>query len=127
MATAPQAVLTMFAVNLTRLLAPGSVAVVGASPGPNSDGHRALANLVRAGFAGQLHGVPPTAIEVLGIRCVPRLSDLPGPPDAVVIATPAATVPDLVAQAGALGCGGAVVFASGFAEAAGSGAGLQKA
>ncbi|GAA0432861.1 hypothetical protein Acor_06770 [Acrocarpospora corrugata] len=78
-----------------------------------------MANLVSAGFPGPVFGVHPTAAEVYGVPCVPRISDLPLAPDALVIATPAASVPALVAEAGAYGCGGAVVLAAGFAEIAG--------
>ncbi|MFG1874494.1 acetate--CoA ligase family protein [Sphaerisporangium sp. NPDC049003] len=104
---------------LTRLLAPESVAVVGASTRPGSYGNLAVANLVAAGFPGPVFGVHPTATEVHGVPCHPRIEDLPVVPDAVVIATPAATVPALVAEAGEHGCGGAVVFAAGFAEVPG--------
>ncbi len=52
-----------------------------------------------------------------GVRCYPALEDLPEAPDAVVVAIPAGDAPDVVARASALGCGGAVVFAAGFAEA----------
>ena len=99
--------------DLTRLLLPRSVAVVGASTRPGSYGNQAVANLVAARFPGTVHGVHPTASSVHGVPCVPRLADLPEPPDAVVIATPAATVPSLVDEAGLLDCGGAVVFAAG--------------
>ncbi len=101
---------------LTRLLAPRSVAVVGASTRPGTYGNQAMANLVAAGFPGPIFGVHPTAQLVYGRTCVPRIEDLPIAPDAVVIATPAATVPGLVAEAGEVGCGGVVVFAAGFAE-----------
>ena len=53
---------------------------------------------------------------MLGVRCYPTLTDLPEVPDAIVIATPAATVPGLIDEAGRLGVGGAVVIAAGFAE-----------
>ncbi|GLX94181.1 acetate--CoA ligase family protein [Herbidospora sp. NBRC 101105] len=99
-----------------RLLAPRSVAVVGASTRPGSYGNQAVANLVTAGFPGPVYGVHPTAREVHGVSCVPAIGDLPIAPDALVIATPAATVPDLLRQAGERGCGGAVVLAAGFAE-----------
>ncbi|WP_066364063.1 CoA-binding protein [Herbidospora mongoliensis] len=99
-----------------RLLAPRSVAVVGASTRPGSYGNQAVANLVAAGFPGPVYGVHPTAREVHGVPCVPAIGDLPIAPDALVIATPAATVPDLLRQAGERGCGGAVVLAAGFAE-----------
>ncbi|MCI0687422.1 MAG: acetate--CoA ligase family protein [Sporichthyaceae bacterium] len=101
---------------LDRLMAPTSIAVVGASPRAGTYGNQALANLVAAGYSGRLFGVHPSPRVVHGVECVPSLADLPGPVDAVVIATPAATVAGLVDQAGELGCGGAVVFAAGFAE-----------
>jgi len=103
-------------VNLDRLLAPRSVAVVGASPRVDTYGHQALDNLVAAQFNGPVFGVHPRETEVLGVRCYPTLSDLPEVPDAIVIATPAATVPNLIDEAGRLGVGGAVVIAAGFAE-----------
>lgn len=102
--------------NLDRLLAPRSVAVVGASPRVDTYGHQALDNLVAADFDGPVFGVHPRETEVLGVRCYPSLSDLPEVPDAIVIATPAATVPGLIDEAGRLGVGGAVVIAAGFAE-----------
>jgi acyl-CoA synthetase (NDP forming) len=114
------------AVRLDRLMAPLSIAVVGASPRPGTYGNQALANLVAAGYPGRIYGVHPAAPRVHGIDCVPSLADLPEAPDAVVIATPADTVLGLVDQAGALGCGGAVVFAAGFAES-GTGRALQDA
>jgi len=94
-------------VNLDRLLAPRSVAVVGASARVDTYGHQTLDNLVAAQFDGPVYGVHPRETEVLGIPCFPTLSDLPEVPDAIVIATPAATVPGLVDEAGRLGVGGA--------------------
>ncbi len=47
-------------------------------------------------------------------------ADLPEAPDAVVVAVPAASVPEVIEQAGALGCGGAVVYAAGFREGGGA-------
>ena len=104
--------------HLQRLLAPRSVAVVGASTRLGTYGNQAVANLVEAKFPGPVFGVHPTSTELYGVPCFPTLSDLPEVPDAVVIATPAATVPGIVDEAGRLGCGGAVVFAAGFAEVA---------
>ena len=56
--------------------------------------------------------------------CFPSLSDLPEPPDAVVVAIPAAGVAAVVEEAGAIGCGGAVVYGAGFGEIA-KGAGAR--
>lgn len=102
--------------DLTRLISPTSVAVVGATDRPGSYGHAVLANLVHSGFTGSVIGVHPTRTEALGFPCVPTLGELGRPVDVVVIATPASTVAGYVSEARRLGCGGAVVFAAGFAE-----------
>jgi predicted CoA-binding protein len=102
---------------LSRLLAPPSIAVVGASERPGSYGGEALLNLARLGYAGRVYAVNPGRSSVHGVRAYPSLEDLPEAPDPVVVARPAAAAPAVVATASALGCGGAVVFAAGFAEA----------
>ena len=102
--------------DLTRLISPTSVAVVGATDRPGSYGHSVLANLIASGFTGPVTGVHPTRVEALGFPCVPTLGELGRPVDVVVIATPASTVPAYISEARRLGCGGAVVFAAGFAE-----------
>jgi acetyl-CoA synthetase len=106
---------------LARLLRARSVAVVGATDRAGSYGDATLVNLAALGFPGPVWGVHPTRTEVHGRPCVPTLDDLPEPVDAVVVAIPAAGVPEVVRAAGRRGCGGLVVFAAGFAEA-GSGA-----
>ncbi|MGH2916813.1 MAG: CoA-binding protein, partial [Solirubrobacteraceae bacterium] len=111
--------------DLRRLMAPQSIAVVGATDRPDSYGGQALLNLELVGFPGQVWGVNPRRSEVLGRPCVPSVAELPEPVDAVVVAIPAAGVPDAIEQAGARGCGGAVVFSAGFGEIVG-GVGLQR-
>src|SRR4051812_28727282 len=102
--------------DLTRLMSPRSIAVVGATPRPDTYAHETLRNLEVLGYEGEVWGVHPTHREVLGRPVFPSLADLPASPDAVVVAIPAAGVPQVIEQAGAFGCGGAVVFAAGFAE-----------
>ncbi len=102
--------------DLSRLLRPRSIAVVGATDRPASYGAQALLNLDAIGFPGAVWGVNPRRTSVLGRPCVPTVSDLPEAVDAVVVAVPAAGVPAVVEEAGARGCGGAVVFSAGFAE-----------
>jgi acyl-CoA synthetase (NDP forming) len=110
--------------DLTRLMAPTSIAVVGATDREGSYAAETLLNLEMIGFPGPVWGVNPRRTEVLGRPCVPSLADLPSAVDSVVVAIPAAGVPDAIEQAGARGCGGAVVFSAGFAEVS-SGVGLQ--
>lgn len=102
--------------DLRRLISPASVTVVGATDRPGSYAHAVLANLTRSGFTGPVVGVHPTRSEALGFPCVPSLADIGPAADVVVIATPAATVASYVSEARHLGCGGAVVFAAGYAE-----------
>jgi acetate---CoA ligase (ADP-forming) len=111
---------------LDRMLAPASVAVVGATDRPGSYAAEALLNLGKVGFGGPVWGVNPRRSEVLGYPCVPSVAELPEPVDAVIVAIPAAGVPDAIEQAGARGCGGAVVFSAGFGEVR-SGVALQEA
>ena len=111
--------------DLSRLMRPRSVAVVGATDRPASYGVQALVNLEAIGFSGPVWGVNPRRTEVLGRPCVPTLADLPEAVDAVVIAIPAGGVPAAVELAGARGCGGAVVIGAGFAEVPG-GISLQR-
>jgi acetate---CoA ligase (ADP-forming) len=104
--------------DLAPLLQPRSIAVVGATSRPGAYGDETLRNLRRVGFRGRVWGVHPTRRRVHGRTCVPTLADLPEPVDAVVVAIPAAGVPEVIDQAGARGCGGAVVYAAGFGETA---------
>ncbi|MFZ0324293.1 MAG: acetate--CoA ligase family protein [Actinomycetes bacterium] len=102
--------------DLSRLLAPRSVAVVGATERTGSYGAVTMRNLLGAGFGGRLVPVNPSRATVFDVPCVASLVDLDEPVDAVVVATPADTVPGLLDQIGASGCGGAVVYAAEFAE-----------
>jgi acyl-CoA synthetase (NDP forming) len=99
--------------------------VVGATSRRGAYADETLRNLKRMGFGGRVLGVHPTRRRVHGRICVPTVADLPEPVDAVVVAIPAAGVPEIVEQAGARGCGGAVVFGAGFGEVP-DGAALQE-
>ena len=98
---------------LAKLLNPASVAVLGASQRAGW-GLTTIQNLDGIGFAGQIYPVNPRYREVAGRQCFPSLRDLPQPPDAVVVAVPAAGVPAAVEDAAECGAGAAVVYASGF-------------
>ncbi|HEX6651167.1 MAG TPA: acetate--CoA ligase family protein [Thermoleophilaceae bacterium] len=103
---------------LGRLLRPRSIAVVGASERDGSYAGETLLNLRGAGFAGPVWGVNPNRSSAYGFDCFPSLSELPDVPDAVVVGIPAPSVAEALDEAGALGCGGAVVYGAGFGEVA---------
>jgi acetate---CoA ligase (ADP-forming) len=102
--------------DLSRLLRPRSIAVVGATERDGSYGGQTVLNLLSSGFEGDVWPVNPKREAVHGVGCFASLADLPEPPDAVVVSIPAAGVAEVVEEAGRLGCGGAVAFGAGFAE-----------
>ncbi|GAA4353394.1 bifunctional acetate--CoA ligase family protein/GNAT family N-acetyltransferase [Angustibacter luteus] len=107
------------------LLNPTSVAVVGASRDPDAIGHRLLQNLIEGGFTGPLYAVNPEAWEVQGVESHTRVTDIPGQVDLAVVAVPAESVGDVVADCGTAGVRGLVVVSSGFAETGEDGAARQ--
>lgn len=106
----------MTANGLARLLAPRSIAVVGATEREGAYGDTLLRNLERLGYDGELWGVNPGRERIREVPCVPSVRDLPGPVDAVAVAVPAKAVPAAIEDAVAIGCGGAVVVSAGLGE-----------
>ncbi|MEV6979663.1 acetate--CoA ligase family protein [Sphaerisporangium sp. NPDC051017] len=102
--------------SLARVLAPGSIAVVGAGRGPSGAGHKVLRNLVDGGFPGPVYPVNPKASHVAGIQAYPDVRALPGPVDLVVVAVPAGAVLGVARDCAATGVKGLVVLTAGFAE-----------
>ncbi|MCB1503164.1 MAG: bifunctional acetate--CoA ligase family protein/GNAT family N-acetyltransferase [Bauldia sp.] len=105
---------------LDRLLAPRSIALVGASPRPGSLGNSVLANLRTAGFPGPLHLVNPRYDEIDGVPVVASLRALPEAPDVAVIAVPAEIVPSVVAEAADTGVAAAIIITAGLGHGPGS-------
>jgi acetyltransferase len=105
---------------LDRLMAPHSVAVVGASRRDTSVGRHVIENIVTAGFPGQLHVVNPNYGDIEGIATVKSIDAIPTTPDVVVIAVPPTAVPETVAAAGAKGAACAIVITAGLGHGRGS-------
>lgn len=99
--------------NLDKLLAPSSIAVIGASERPGSIGNVLTRNLVAGEFAGPVWAVNPRYREsLLGIPCFASVDELPEAPDLAVIVTPAANAPELVAALGARGTRAVIVISA---------------
>jgi len=111
---------------LQPVFAPRSVAVIGASDRPGSVGRTLLRNLISSPFGGTVYPVNPRHPSVLGIRAYPDVGSLPEPADLAVIATPAATVPDLVEECVAAGVRAAVIISAGFRETGPAGEELEQ-
>ncbi|MFZ4806408.1 MAG: GNAT family N-acetyltransferase [Hyphomicrobiaceae bacterium] len=99
--------------NFEHLLAPRSVALIGASDVPHSIGAITARNLKRGGFKGPLWFVNPRRPVVEGVACYASVDALPDAPDLAVIATPAATIPGLIDELGRKGCRAAVIITAG--------------
>ncbi|MGH8734981.1 MAG: CoA-binding protein, partial [Burkholderiales bacterium] len=81
---------------LRPLLAPRSVALVGATEREGTLGAIVYRNLAAGGLRGELYAVNPKHREIFGKRAYGRLTDLPQAPDLAVIVTPARTVPGII-------------------------------
>ena len=104
--------------SLRHVLAPESVAVIGASRRRGTVG-RAILDNIRAGrYAGRLYTVNPRARQIGGERCLSSALDLPEAVDLAVIAVPAAAVLDVAERCGQRGVRSLVVITSGLDTAA---------
>jgi acetate---CoA ligase (ADP-forming) len=107
--------------SLAPILAPRSIAVIGASRTPNTIGHQLLTNLIEEGFTGAVYPVNARAHAVCSVRAVPSVSELPEVPDLAIVCVPKDAVPDVVEECGDLGVRGLVVISAGFKEVGGEG------
>ena len=106
---------------LGRLLKPASIAVIGGET---------AAEVVRQcrafGYAGQVWPVNARRAQIEGLECHASVADLPGAPDAAFIAVPREETIKVVQALRERGAGGAICYASGFAEVDEEGAALQR-
>src|ERR1700758_5211686 len=98
------------------LVAPQSIAVVGASERPDAIGTRVIHNLQLMGYKGRIYPVNPKYGELAGLKCCPSLSELPEIVDAAFLAVPAAAGADLLEEAGRKGIRAAFINANGYAD-----------
>ena len=111
---------------LTPLLAPRSIAILGASNDATRIGGRPIAFMKAAGqFQGAIWPVNPNRTEVQGLTAYPSVAALPETPDVAIIAVPAALAELAVEDLGARGTKAAVMFTAGFAEVDAAGEAAQ--
>ncbi|MDR7455625.1 MAG: CoA-binding protein, partial [Armatimonadota bacterium] len=102
--------------DLSALVRPQTIAVVGASRDPGKVGHAIFRNILAGGFAGTVHPVNPQARSINGVRAYPSVLEVPDPVDLAVVITPARTVPAVLDECGQRGVRGVVVISGGFRE-----------
>ncbi|WP_338783571.1 GNAT family N-acetyltransferase [Streptomyces sp. DG1A-41] len=117
--------------SVQRLLAPGSVAVIGAGRTPGGVGRSVLGNIRDAGYTGRLYAVnkalPEGQKELDGVPAHRSVRDIDGPVDLAVVAVPAEHVPEVVTECGEHGVQGLVVVSAGYAESGPEGRERQRA
>jgi acetyltransferase len=108
------------------LFDPRGVLVAGASTHPGKFGFVALHNILSCGYGGKVYATNREGAEVLGIRCVPDVADLPdGEIDLVFVCTPAAANPDLLRACAKKGITAAFIASAGYGEAGDDGRRIQ--
>ena len=105
---------------LRRLFSPRHIAVFG-----GASAQEVVRQCKALGFSGQIWPVHPTRTEMQGLPCYANVQALPEAPDASFVAVPRHATVDIVRQLAARGSGGAICYASGFAEVGGEGVALQ--
>src|SRR4249920_1542708 len=112
--------------NLQPLLAPRSIAIVGASESPDSWAPEIERSLRHLGYTGSLYPINPKYDAVWGLPCLSSIRELPRGVDLVVFVVPARVVVRMLEDCGERGVRGVMVVSSGFAEAGDEGRALQE-
>ncbi|GMV01163.1 MAG: acetate--CoA ligase family protein [Burkholderiaceae bacterium] len=111
--------------DLTPLLRPRSIALLGASSDPGRGNGRTLRYLIEGGFAGPVYPVNNRRDEVQGLRAYRSILDVPEPVDIAIVAVPAAATVDAIRDCARRQVKSAVIFAAGFAELGAEGRAMQ--
>ena len=111
---------------LRAFFTPQNVAVIGATEKPGSIGQTIMGNLLHSPFGGTVFPVNPKRPCVLEIKAHPRIGDVPEPIDLAIVATPAPTVPDLIAECVDAGVRAVIVISAGFGEIGADGEQLER-
>ncbi len=103
--------------DLTHMLSPKSVAVIGASDNPNKIGHIIMQNYIDVGFSGGLYPININAQDkVMGKKAFKKITDVKMPIDLAVISIPAEFVPETILECKKADVSSIVLVSSGFAE-----------
>ena len=108
------------------LLAPRSIAVIGASRRANTMGHQILYNLLTYGYTGAAYPVNPNAHAIAGVRAYPTVADIGEPVDLGVIVVPHTHVLEVATQCCDAGMKSLVVISAGFKEVSEAGAARER-
>lgn len=102
--------------DLTPLMNPGAIALIGVSKDPSRIGGRVLKYLRSHGYEGKIFLVNPKYEELEGIRCYPSLASIPSPVDVALVGVPEQAVPSVLEEAGRAKVKSAIIYSAGFSE-----------
>jgi acetyl coenzyme A synthetase (ADP forming)-like protein len=108
------------------VLAPKSVAVIGASRRRGTIGGEIVNNLISGGFTGPMYAVNPKAEQIQSLRAYASVRDIPEPVELAVVAVPAEGVVEVARDCAAAGVRALLVISAGFAEIGAEGAARQR-
>lgn len=106
--------------DLNNLLAPKSIALIGASNTPGKVGNIVIQNLLQ-GFKGKIYPVNPKEKEISGLLCYQTITTIPEIPDLAIIAIPAEPALSVLEEIGQKGIKNVLIFSAGFKEMPGAG------
>ncbi len=109
---------------MQRMFDPKTIAVIGASETEGSVGRTIMENAM-ASAGRTVYPINPKHPTILGLPTHAAIGDIAEEIDLAMVATPAATVPDVLAQCAAAGVHGAIVVSAGFSETGEKGAALE--
>jgi acetyl coenzyme A synthetase (ADP forming)-like protein len=112
--------------NLESFFNPKSIAIVGASRQKGKVGYEILANIIEAGYEGEIFPVNQMADAIEGLKCYPDLQSIGKTPDLVVIIIPAKFVPAMMKQCAKVGVKSVIIITAGFKEVGEEGRELEK-
>ena len=112
--------------NFESFFNPKSVAMVGVSQHKGKVGYEILANMLAAGYEGEIFPVNPQADTIEGLRCYPDLLSIGQVPELVVIVVPARIVPAVMRQCAKLKVKSVIVVTAGFKEVGKEGKELEE-
>ncbi|WP_099867572.1 acetate--CoA ligase family protein [Pararhizobium haloflavum] len=111
--------------DLSRLVRPQSVAVVGASSDFRKVSGRPIKHLIDKGYQGRIFPINPKAERIGDIPALASIADLPEGVDLAIVVLPADAVAGAIRALGRRKVAAAVVFASGFGEVGPEGAAME--
>lgn len=111
--------------DIGRILAPKTVALIGATEREGSIGRAIMENLLLSKDR-KVFPVNPNRKAVLEVECYPDITNIPEHINLAIIATPAHTVPEIVEECGKAGVEGIIIISAGFREVGEEGKNLEK-